>query len=65
MTKNSAAKIRVTQTGSPIGRKKYQAENLKGLGLGKNGRVRELENTPSVLGMVNKVKHLVKVEEVK
>ncbi|MBL6777475.1 MAG: 50S ribosomal protein L30, partial [Alphaproteobacteria bacterium] len=33
-----------------------------GLGLNKIGRVRELEDTPAVRGMINKVKHLVKVE---
>ena len=55
--------VKVTQTGSPIGRQKYQRETLKGLGLNKIHKSRELEDTPSVRGMINKVKHLVSVEE--
>ena len=49
----------VTQTKSPIGRKLYQKQTLIGLGLNKIGRTRELEDTPSIRGMINKVKHLV------
>ncbi len=52
----------VMQTGSPIGRHRSQRETLKGLGLNKMNRTRTLEDTPSVRGMVNKVKHLVRVE---
>lgn len=55
--------VRVTQIGSPIGRKAYQRATLIGLGLNKMHRTRELEDTPSVRGMINKVSHLVKVEE--
>ncbi len=55
--------IKVTQTGSAIGRQKVQGQTLKGLGLGKINRTRELEDTPAVRGMINKVKHLVRVEE--
>ena len=55
-------RIRVTQTGSHIGRRHDQRETLVGLGLNKIGRTRELEDTPSVRGMVNKVSHLVRVE---
>ena len=55
--------IRVTQTGSPIGRPKDQRQTLVGLGLNKIGRTRELEDTPSVRGMVRKVHHLVRVDE--
>lgn len=57
-------KIKVTQIGSPIGRKEYQEQCLNGLGLNKIGRVKVLEDTPSVRGMVYKVSHLVKFEEV-
>lgn len=53
--------ITIIQTGSPIGRKVYQHQCLKGLGLGKLNRERALEDTPSVRGMIEKVKHLVKV----
>ena len=57
------AKIRVTQTGSPIGRKPGQRETLIGLGLNKLWRVRELEDTPAIRGMIRKVAHLLRVEE--
>ncbi len=55
--------LRVTQIGSPIGRQAYQRATLIGLGLNKMYRTRELEDTPSVRGMINKVSHLVKVED--
>lgn len=42
----------------------FQAANLKGLGLRKINDVRELEDTPAVRGMINKVNHLVAVEQV-
>lgn len=60
----SAAKktLKVTQTGSPIGRTADQRATLVGLGLNKLNRSRELEDTPAVRGMINKVKHLVRVE---
>ena len=54
--------LKVTQTGSPIGRHASQRATLIGLGLNKMHRTRELEDTPSVRGMINKVKHLVRVE---
>ena len=55
--------IKVTQIGSPIGRPKIQGATLKGLGLNKMGKTVELEDTPSIRGMINKIPHLVKVEE--
>ena len=55
--------VTVIQTGSPIGREASQRQTLVGLGLNKIGRKRVLEDTPSVRGMINKVKHLVRVEE--
>lgn len=55
--------LRVTQTGSPIGRRADQRATLIGLGLNKRHKTRELEDTPSVRGMVRKVEHLVQVEE--
>ena len=51
----------VTQKRSPIGRQSYQRQTLIGLGLNKIGRTKELEDTPSIRGMINKVKHLVTV----
>lgn len=57
--------VRVTQVKSPIGRKPGQKETLIGLGLNKMHRTRELEDTPSVRGMIRKVAHLVRVEDVR
>ena len=54
--------LTVTQIGSPIGRPKWQRATLVGLGLNKMHRSRELEDTPSVRGMINRVHHLVRVE---
>ena len=58
----AAKTVRVTQTKSAIGRLGSQRQTLIGLGLNKIGRTRELEDTPAVRGMINKVKHLVRVE---
>ena len=55
--------IKVTQIGSPIRRPKDQRATLVGLGLNKMHKTRELEDTPSVRGMISKVGHLVRVEE--
>jgi large subunit ribosomal protein L30 len=57
--------IKVTQLGSPIGRREYQRATLIGLGLNKRHRSRVLEDTPAVRGMINAVAHLIKVEEAK
>lgn len=59
----SGKTVRITQIGSPIGRKAYQRATLIGLGLNKLHRTSELEDTPSVRGMIAKVSHLVKVED--
>ena len=56
-------KVRVTQIASVAGRLPGQRETLIGLGLNKVRRTRELEDTPSVRGMIRKVAHLVTVEE--
>lgn len=58
-----AKTIKVTQTGSPIRRESSQRATLIGLGLNKMGRTRELEDTPSIRGMIRKVHHMVRVEE--
>jgi large subunit ribosomal protein L30 len=55
--------VTVEQTGSPIGRKRDQEATLKGLGLNKRHRRRVLEDTPSVRGMISKVRHLVRIVE--
>ena len=51
----------VTQKKSPIGRQIDQKKTLIGLGLNKIGRSKVLYDTPSIRGMINKVKHLVEV----
>ncbi len=56
------AKIKVTQTGSPIRRTKDQRATLIGLGLNKMHRTVELDDTPEVRGMIRKVQHMVSVE---
>lgn len=53
--------ITLVQIASPIGRVAAQRETLIGLGLNKIRRQRTLQDTPAVRGMINKVKHLVKV----
>ncbi len=63
--KKTGATVTVKQTGSAIGRKKDQLATLKGLGLNKIGRVRELEDTPCVRGMIAKISHLVEVVDAK
>lgn len=55
--------IVVKQVASAARRPEIQAATLRGLGLGKINRTRELEDTPSVRGMVNKISHLVTIVE--
>lgn len=59
--KTSGKTVIVKQVASPNSREKWQRDTLKGLGLNKMNRVRELEDTPSVRGMIKRVHHLVKV----
>ena len=56
-------KVRVTQTQSALGRLPGQKATLVGLGLNKLRSTRELEDAPSIRGMIRKVAHLIKVEE--
>jgi large subunit ribosomal protein L30 len=58
------AKIKITQVRSKIGSDWTQVATLTALGIKKLNRSVEHEVTPQIMGMVNKVKHLVKVEEV-
>ena len=57
-------KIKITLVKSPIDRPERQKKTLKALGLNKMNATKEVEATPKYLGMVRKVNHLVKVEEV-
>jgi large subunit ribosomal protein L30 len=54
--------VKVTQIRSPAGRYAFQRATLKGLGLNKMNRSRVLEDTPAVRGMIERVRHLVRVE---
>jgi large subunit ribosomal protein L30 len=56
-------KIKITQVKSSIDRPERQKLTLQALGLNKMNQFKEVEATPQILGMVRKVNHLVKVEE--
>jgi len=58
-------KVRVTQTRSQIGQSQRHRGTLRALGLGRIGRSAEHEESPSLAGMLRKVRHLVKVEDAK
>ena len=60
-----AKTIVVKQIGSPIRRPEKQRQTLIGLGLNKMHKTRELEDTPAVRGMVNKISHMVEIVEEK
>ncbi|MAU52781.1 MAG: 50S ribosomal protein L30 [Roseovarius sp.] len=60
-----ARTIVVKQIGSPIRRPDVQRRTLIGLGLNKMHKTRELEDTPSIRGMINKIPHLVQIVEEK
>ena len=60
-----AKTIVVKQIGSPIRRPAKQRQTLIGLGLNKMHRTRELEDTPSVRGMINNIPHMVQIIEEK
>ncbi len=57
-------KIKVTQVKSVIDRSERQKRTMEALGLTKMNRTVEKEATPQIIGMVSKVSHLVKVEEI-
>lgn len=63
-TKATKKTLKVTQIKSSIGFKSDQGATLRALGLGKIGRSVEQVDNPAVRGMIFKVKHLVKVEEI-
>ena len=65
MAKAATKTIKVEQTGSPIRRQSAQRATLIGLRLNKIGRVSELQDSPAVRGMIDKVKHLVRVVDEK
>jgi large subunit ribosomal protein L30 len=57
------AKVKITQTGSPIRRTKDQKATLIGLGLNRRHKTVELDDTPEVRGMLRRVQHMVSVAE--
>jgi large subunit ribosomal protein L30 len=56
-------KVKITQIKSAIKRPADQKKTLIALGIKKLNKTREVEDSPSVMGMVNKVKHLLKIEK--
>lgn len=58
------AKLRITLVRSTIGRLPDQRATVEALGLSKIGHAVEHQDTPQIRGMVEKVKHMVKVEEI-
>ncbi|MEM1214758.1 MAG: 50S ribosomal protein L30 [Bacteroidota bacterium] len=58
------AKVKITQVKSLIDRPKRQKDTMKALGLTKMNQTVTKESTPQIMGMINKVAHLLKVEEV-
>ncbi|MCH2022026.1 MAG: 50S ribosomal protein L30 [Saprospiraceae bacterium] len=56
-------KVKVTQIKSVIDRPKSQKATMKALGLRKMNQTVEHEGSPQIMGMINKIKHLVKIEE--
>ena len=64
LTDKKMSKVKVTQVRSLIKRPNDQRLTIQALGLGKINRSIEVELTPSIQGMINKVNHLVKVTEI-
>ena len=63
LTGKEMAKFKITQIKSTIKRPKDQKATIIALGLGKINRSVEVEGTPQIMGMINKVSHLIKTEE--
>ena len=61
--KKGDKKLRVTLTGSRFGRLPRHRDCIRGLGLRRINQTVELEDTPSIRGMINKVSYILKVEE--
>lgn len=63
MAKKKAKTLKITLSKSPIGYSKVQKRTVKALGLKRMHHTVEQEDTPAIRGMIDKVQHLVKVEE--
>jgi large subunit ribosomal protein L30 len=57
-------RVKLTQTGSAIGQSPRHRGTLRALGLGRIGKSREHDTNPAIEGMLRKVRHLVRVEEI-
>jgi large subunit ribosomal protein L30 len=64
MAKNKASKLKVKLVKSAIGYSKRQKDTVKALGLRKIGQMVEHQDTPAIRGMIDKVSHLVQVDEI-
>jgi len=64
MTKSTPKRLRITWTKSAIGYSERQKGTIRALGLRRLGQIVEHENTPVIQGMVDRVRHLVEVQEV-
>jgi large subunit ribosomal protein L30 len=62
-TAKAGGKIKLRRIGSPIRREGYQRATLLGLGLRRANQVVEVEDTPSIQGMIRRVNHLIEVVE--
>jgi len=58
------SKVKITQVKSVIDRSKRQKDTMKALGIRKMNQSVEVELTPQIQGMVNRVKHLIEIEEI-
>lgn len=65
LNEEQMVKLKITQTKSIIDRPEPQKLTIKALGLGRPNWFVEHNDTPQIRGMINKVKHLVSVEEIK
>jgi large subunit ribosomal protein L30 len=63
MAKNNASKLRVTLVRSPSGKLGAHRATVRGLGLRRMHHSVELQDTPEIRGMINKVNYLLRVEE--
>ena len=64
LNKIEMKKVKITLVKSPIDRPERQKLTLQALGLNKTNSSKEVEATPQVLGMIRKVEHMLKVEEI-
>jgi large subunit ribosomal protein L30 len=63
MPSKKTTTLKITLVRSPIGKQKSQKETVKALGISKLNQTVEQEDSPAIRGMINKVSHLVEVEE--